>query len=35
MQNIVDFSQFGTLDKEVLKKTRRLGKYYTYCQIDC
>jgi hypothetical protein len=34
MQNNVDFSQFGTLDKEVLKKTRRLGKYYTYCQIN-
>ena len=34
MQNNVDFSQFGILDKEVLKKTRRLGKYYTYCQIN-
>lgn len=34
MQNKVDFSQFGTLDKEVLKKTRRLGKYYAYCQIN-
>lgn len=34
MQNNVDFSRFGILDKEVLKKTRRLGKYYAYRQID-
>lgn len=34
MKNNVDFSQFGVLDKEVLKKTRRLGMYYTYCQIN-
>lgn len=34
MQNNVDFSQFGVLDEEVLKKTRRLGKYYAYRQID-
>ena len=27
MQNKVDFSQFGTLDKEVLKKTRRLSQF--------
>ena len=35
MQNNVDFSRFSILDEEVLKKTRRLGKYYAYCQIDC
>lgn len=34
MQNHVDFSRFGILDEEVLKKTRRLGKYYAYRQID-
>ena len=34
MQNNVDFSRFGILDEEVLKKTRRLGKYYAYRQID-
>ena len=34
MQNNVDFSRFSILDEEVLKKTRRLGKYYAYCQIN-
>ena len=34
MKNNVDFSRFGILDEEVLKKTRRLGKYYAYRQID-
>ena len=34
MQNHVDFSRFSILNEEVLKKTRRLGKYYAYRQID-
>jgi len=34
MQNNVDFSRFGILDEVALKKTRRLGKYYAYRQMD-
>ena len=34
MQNHIDFSRFSILNEEVLKKTRRLGKYYAYRQIN-
>ena len=34
MQNHVDFTRFSIIDENVLKKTRRLGKYYAYRQID-